>query len=129
MKCEAMVATLANVTPGEGALTMHMQESGRVRVEIDGDVVSECEHSDSAVTVCGPCTLDMAARIRELESERLALRRIMVACCEAIGNGSFCSENYSLEFLSGVPNEIRLAMTRPYVTPATPGTRTKGEKT
>jgi hypothetical protein len=75
-----------------------------------------CQDCTGSVTVCTACA-DLpcehaVARIAALEAECLALRRIVVASVEAIGNGAFCSETSSLEFLSHVPDEIRLAFAR-----------------
>lgn len=42
-----------------------------------------------------------------LEEENKRLRAVVSACAEAIGNGSFCAPEASLEFMESVPGEIR----------------------
>ncbi len=44
----------------------------------------------------------------EYKEENKRLRAILVKVCEAIGNGSCCSENSSIQFLEEIPKEIEL---------------------
>lgn len=48
---------------------------------------------------------DMAAT---LSAENAALRQIISYCASAIGNGAFASPDCSVEFMQGIPNEMRL---------------------
>lgn len=52
--------------------------------------------------------LKLEDRIAELESDLAAARAIFPKICEAIGNGACCTPDASIEFLSEIPNEVRL---------------------
>ena len=49
-------------------------------------------------------------RVLALEAECAALRKIISDCATAIGNGSGCSVDASLEFMAGIPVEIEAVM-------------------
>jgi len=51
------------------------------------------------------------ANLVKIKAELAELRAIFPAICEAIGNGSFCSTQSSVEFLREVPKEVRLVVT------------------
>lgn len=46
--------------------------------------------------------------VAEAAAENAALRQIISDAAQAIGNGAFISPTCSIEFMSGLPNEIRL---------------------
>lgn len=46
--------------------------------------------------------------VAEAAAENAALRQIISDAAAAIGNGAFIASTCSIEFMSGLPNEIRL---------------------
>lgn len=46
--------------------------------------------------------------VAEAAAENTALRQIISDAAQAIGNGAFIAPTCSIEFMSGLPNEIRL---------------------
>ncbi|GLR55111.1 hypothetical protein KYK30_31660 [Shinella yambaruensis] len=46
--------------------------------------------------------------VAEAAAENAALRQIISDAAEAIGNGAFIAPTCSIEFMGGLPNEIRL---------------------
>lgn len=50
------------------------------------------------------------ARVKALESENESLREIVSESCAAVGSTCRCSTKASLDFMAGVPGEIRMTV-------------------
>lgn len=46
----------------------------------------------------------------DIESENMRLRETLKEVCKALGNGATCSSDSSIEFLEGIPKEVRLVI-------------------
>lgn len=49
---------------------------------------------------------DLEAKVKEVEE----LRKIFPAILDALGNGAWCSETVSLEFLQEIPKEVKMVV-------------------
>jgi len=115
---------------------MHMQESGRVRVEIDGDVVETAQKENVMAAkcvcqnmVCHECGLPIDTGW--VEREQLAAER---ARCEALLHAVQAHGDSPLELIDDDIAAATLAIReaikeRTPVTPADPGTQPKGQDT
>lgn len=68
----------------------------------------KCYSEDGALNGIDYASLLYAEkRAAEAKAEADALRKVVSECAEAVGNGSFCSPNASIEFMQSVPVEIK----------------------
>ena len=101
--CPGMIASKALANPAGRALLDRLEraEAERDDAKLDVEQVSDlCEATTERA---------MAAENAQFtaEAEQDALRVIIADCAAAIGNGSGCSKDASVEFMAMVPAEIR----------------------
>jgi hypothetical protein len=59
-----------------------------------------------------PVRNKIAQRLDELGRENVRLRAIFPKILEALGNGSGCAPDVSVEFLEAIPQEVRLLLAK-----------------
>lgn len=95
------------IADSEATAVAEWQESVYLKGEAIDSLLIECDRLHAEIKSCGELSCDECnARTAALIAERDQLRAIFPQICKALGNGSCCAPDVSLDFLQSIPNEV-----------------------